>query len=220
MINVRNSKQYCCEDLSLIENYDLAVADTTQTWECHHRKEIDEHTTATELLAENMYFKRPAAELIFLTQAEHLKLHNSNLSEETINKRRQKMLGKPSGMKGKHHTEETKLKLSESLRGKFKGRKLSDEHKQHISDATKRAMNRPEVKAKLIAANTGRKQSPETIEKRMNKIRGTHRSAQWKKAIENKEQILNLFNSGLCYFKIEKILGISHKIIKEIILQT
>ena len=39
--------------------------------------------------------------------------NETGYSEETINKRRQKMLGKPSGMRGKHHTEETKLKLSE-----------------------------------------------------------------------------------------------------------
>ena len=30
-------KKYCCEDPSLIENYDKAIADTTQTWEIHHR---------------------------------------------------------------------------------------------------------------------------------------------------------------------------------------
>ena len=40
MINEYNAKRFCCEDLSLIENYALAVADTTQTWDCHHRGEI------------------------------------------------------------------------------------------------------------------------------------------------------------------------------------
>ena len=37
MINEYCAKSYCCEDLSLIENYALAVADTTQAWDCHHR---------------------------------------------------------------------------------------------------------------------------------------------------------------------------------------
>ena len=37
MINEYCAKKFCCEDPSLIENYALAVADTTQTWDCHHR---------------------------------------------------------------------------------------------------------------------------------------------------------------------------------------
>lgn len=32
----------CCEDPSLIENYELAINDDTQIWDCHHRLEIDE----------------------------------------------------------------------------------------------------------------------------------------------------------------------------------
>ena len=36
MINERYARKFCCEDPSLIENYDLAIADTTQTWICHH----------------------------------------------------------------------------------------------------------------------------------------------------------------------------------------
>lgn len=35
MINEKNAKSFCKDDLSLIENYDLAIADTTQTWICH-----------------------------------------------------------------------------------------------------------------------------------------------------------------------------------------
>ena len=38
-------KKFCSEDPSLIENYDLAIADETQTWECHHRLEIQEDGT-------------------------------------------------------------------------------------------------------------------------------------------------------------------------------
>ena len=34
MINEYCAKKFCCEDLSLIENHALAVADTTQTWDC------------------------------------------------------------------------------------------------------------------------------------------------------------------------------------------
>jgi len=40
MICLKSLKKFCCEDLSLIENYDLAISDTNQTWHCHHRLEI------------------------------------------------------------------------------------------------------------------------------------------------------------------------------------
>lgn len=130
------------------------------------------------------------------------------------------MLGKISGMKGKHHSEETKKKLSKANSGKnshFFGKHLSEEHRLKISYSTKIAMNRQEVKEKMSKIRKGVKQKPETIEKRMLRIRGTHRSKQWKNAIEQKEQIQNMYHSGLCFFRIEKLLGIDHKIVKSII---
>ena len=52
---------------------------------------------------------------------------------ESNEKRRKKMLGKPSGMLGKHHTEETKIKISQSE----KGRKQSTETKNKIRESLK-----------------------------------------------------------------------------------
>ena len=40
MINEYIAKRFCKEDLTKIENYDKAIADTTHTWHCHHRTEI------------------------------------------------------------------------------------------------------------------------------------------------------------------------------------
>ena len=40
MISLRTVTKYCGEDISKIENYDKAIADTTQMWICHHRLEI------------------------------------------------------------------------------------------------------------------------------------------------------------------------------------
>lgn len=40
MISENYVKRYCCEDISKIENYDKAIADTTQVWECHHKMEL------------------------------------------------------------------------------------------------------------------------------------------------------------------------------------
>lgn len=43
MINEDKVENFCCEDFSLIENYDKAVADKEQVWHCHHRLEICEN---------------------------------------------------------------------------------------------------------------------------------------------------------------------------------
>lgn len=36
MINEKNARKYCYQDISLIENYDKAIADTEHMWHCHH----------------------------------------------------------------------------------------------------------------------------------------------------------------------------------------
>ena len=77
MINEKYAKSYCCEDLSLIENYDKAIADTTQTWDCHHRREPIQ--SAKDLIEIGEYWKTPAAELIFLTPSEHTSLHKKGV---------------------------------------------------------------------------------------------------------------------------------------------
>ena len=40
MINKRNAKLFCCEDISLIENYNEAI-NSSEVWICHHRLSID-----------------------------------------------------------------------------------------------------------------------------------------------------------------------------------
>ena len=77
MINEYYAKKFCCEDISLIENYDKAIADTTQTWDCHHRGEILPcgRFSVSDLKKFELYFNRPASELIFLTRSEHRRLH-------------------------------------------------------------------------------------------------------------------------------------------------
>lgn len=77
MINEYYAKKFCCEDLSLIENYDKAISDTTQTWDCHHRGEVllCGRFSVSDLKKFELYFNRPASELIFLTRSEHRRLH-------------------------------------------------------------------------------------------------------------------------------------------------
>lgn len=66
--------KFCCEDAALIENYEEALADI-ETWDLHHRREIDENLRADELKQMGLYYNRPASELIFLTKSEHMSLH-------------------------------------------------------------------------------------------------------------------------------------------------
>ena len=100
MINENYAKEFCRDDISLIENYDKAIVDKTQTWHCHHRRETI--FSRKDLIEIGEYYNRPACELIFLTKSEHHRLHN---------------LGKPSWMKGKHHSAETRKKMSEAKNG-------------------------------------------------------------------------------------------------------
>ena len=76
MIDIKRANYYCCEDISLIENYEKAVNDSNK-WHCHHRREIDDNLTQKQLKAMGLYLNRPASELIFLTVGEHRKLHGS-----------------------------------------------------------------------------------------------------------------------------------------------
>ena len=103
MISKKNIRLFCSEDPSLIENYDKAIADTTQVWDCHHRGEIlpcGRYSKAT-LKKFGLYYGRPASELIFLTATEHTRMHqlgNKNclgkhLSHETKAKCRLAKLG-------------------------------------------------------------------------------------------------------------------------------
>ena len=143
MINKYYAKRFCKEDISKIENYDKAVADTTQVWHCHHRTEIWWNCSKKDLIANECYYNRKACELIFLTPAEHKRLHNVNKSDET----RRKM---SESLKGHKCNEETKRKISDANKGKIrseeqrnnistslKGRSLSEEHRRKIGEASK-----------------------------------------------------------------------------------
>ena len=70
-----------CRNPELIENYDLAIADETKTWICHHRLEKD--YTEDELRAKGMYFNRPAEELIFV---ENEKVHRNLPHKGSLNR--------------------------------------------------------------------------------------------------------------------------------------
>ena len=83
MINKINAKRFCSDDISLIDNYQEAIADQTRTWDIHHRRECDEKGrtlfTKKQLKEMGLYFNRPASELIFVTRSMHWKLHREKM---------------------------------------------------------------------------------------------------------------------------------------------
>ena len=83
MINEYNAKQFCSDEISLIENYREAISDQKRTWDVHHRRECDENGrtlfTHKQLINIGLYFKRPASELIFVTRSMHKKLHREQM---------------------------------------------------------------------------------------------------------------------------------------------
>lgn len=136
-----------CKEPEKIENYEKAKADNFICWQCHHR--LETHTsdgerrpidiTRDELKALDMYYDRPADELVFMTTKEHRQLHmkGKQFSEEHKNKISEAHKGKQAGennpMYGKKRSEETKKKLSEANKGKH----LSEERKNKIGAARK-----------------------------------------------------------------------------------
>ena len=77
------AKRYCSEDISLIENYREAISDQAKMWDIHHRRECDSDGrtlfTHKQLKEMNLYFNRPASELIFVTRSMHWKLHREQM---------------------------------------------------------------------------------------------------------------------------------------------
>ena len=122
MIKIQNVKSYCCEDISLIENYELAINDTTQTWECHHRGEVLPcgRFSIADLKKFGLYYKRPASELIFLTPTEHNRLHKKGvpLSEDCKKaiSDAKKGVHRPD-LKGIPRSEATKKAISDAMKG-------------------------------------------------------------------------------------------------------
>ena len=152
-----------CKDFTKIENYSKAILDTTQIWDCHHRLEthlpdgtirnVGETISYEKLVADGHYYNVSPEELIFMTKAEHSKLHRSlednSFYEKRVNSRK--------ANNEVWHSEETKKKISEANKGNtpwnkgahyefdcshfasngFKGKTHSKESKEKASNAHK-----------------------------------------------------------------------------------
>lgn len=140
MISEKQVRRYCYEP-EKIENYDKAVADKDNQWDCHHRLEITMNCGHRELKAVGAYYDRPAHELIMLRRDVHMSIHHrenkhflgKRHSEETKRKMSEAMKGEKAPWFGKKLSEETRRKMSEAQNGK----KLSEETKRKMSEARK-----------------------------------------------------------------------------------
>lgn len=143
MISPKVRKLYC-EDISKIENYDKAIADTTQTWHCHHRRETI--YTRDGLIQIGEYYHRPAVELIFLTPLDHNRIHNRGKTLSEWHKERLREAHRRNKYNlGRHPSEETRMKLSAVLRGK----KRSVETRKRMSAAQRGKVLSEETKRKV-----------------------------------------------------------------------
>ena len=99
------AKRYCSDDISLIENYSEAISDEKRMWDTHHRRECDSEGrtlfTHKQLKEMNLYFNRPASELIFVTKSMHSKLHREMCEKhgKIWGKKYGKIVGKILGKK-------------------------------------------------------------------------------------------------------------------------
>lgn len=127
MINELYAYAFCNEEISNIEKYKEALEDENETWVCHHKLELhnDYRNTVEEMKLMNLYYNRPACELIFMRRGEHTTLH----------------------CKGKSLSEEHKANLSKAHLGNSgywtgKKRIFTEEHKANLSKAMKLYRNR------------------------------------------------------------------------------
>ena len=158
MINESQARKFC-KDYTLIENYEEAVYDPSQTWDCHHI--LGEILTRQQLKDHDFYYDVPPCMLKFLTHAEHRRLHGMNISDDTRKKISESHKGKNNPMYGQHRSDETRRKISEA----HKGLTHSDETRRKISEAHNGLTHSDATRRKMSEAMKGKQPTEETRRK-------------------------------------------------------
>lgn len=127
-------KQSFCKNPEQIENYTKAMEDS-EMWDCHHRLEISptgKSFSKKRLIELGLYYNVSPEALIFLPQNVHISLHH----------------------KGKHHSEESKKKISNAGKGRRawnKGVKCA--YKNKVSEGVKKLWENPEYRKHMSEAH-------------------------------------------------------------------
>lgn len=118
----RNWYKFCSEPLDKIEHYEEALSEGFKGWCIHHRREIQPDGTRMsrqELKDKDLYYDRPASELVFMRKREHTTLHwlGKHMPEEVKNKISQTRLQRIANGEIKVdtsclHTPEVRAKIS------------------------------------------------------------------------------------------------------------
>lgn len=166
----KSVKEYCNEDISLIENYEEAL-NSNEIYDCHHKLELlNGYRSKESLIDDGLYYNRPADELIFLKHSEHTKLHaeygfpdkGKKISEKKkghpvseitrVNIRNSRLLHNSTLTEEEWKreyvhdvSEETRKKQSES----HKGKKNSIESVRKNAEHAKERWKNPEYKARV-----------------------------------------------------------------------
>lgn len=148
-----------CTDYTKIENYEDALKSPLR-YDLHHRLEISEMQSKSDLIFLHLYYNRPPEELVFLEHGEHIRLHKEgkNLSAETKNRMSEAHKGEKNSNFGKHFSAETRQKMSEANKGNHyvlgHHWNLSDETRQKMSNAKKNMS--AETRQKISEARKGK----------------------------------------------------------------
>ena len=167
-----NWHTFCSEPLELVENYQQALAEGFKGWCMHHKLEIQPDGTIVsmqELKDKNLYYGRPANELVFMRNGEHMTLHNNNRSYDT------------------------RKKLSEAS----KNRVFSKDTCEKISNALKDRIVPEITRQKMSEARKGKHRSEETRKKISNKLKGKVRSQEHCRKISIVKKGIHWWNNGI-----------------------
>lgn len=101
-----------CETPELIENYELAIADEDNCWDCHHK--LEAFYTHKELIELGRYWDVAPRDLVFLKRKEHYSWpHKGRLNLNNAEARRKNS----ESNKGKKRSDACKQKHRENAKG-------------------------------------------------------------------------------------------------------
>lgn len=136
--------RYCSDPIENIDRYQEAIS-SKELYVIHHKKEDDGYSKK-ELIEMGLYYYRPSSELVFMEMSEHRRHHTIG----DKNPYKGSMRGTRHPNYGKHLSEETKRRISESNIGKKAGDKNPFFGKTHSREFRERISGKGNPSYKLV----------------------------------------------------------------------